>query len=231
MKSSTNIKPPIFFLRNCNYNYSVIYIHQGYILHRVLFIINTLIPFLCEMMYACHIKFIAAVPEHFSTPCFRLPSSAKRFPPSASFKGPKSWKLEGAQSRLYWGCGRTVHCIVEIVSLVCCLALLCRTMTWFIFLFDWTVQIHCFNFLNVHTYHSELTVTRHCKNSTNKIPFLSQKMLPMTLPSETYILNFFLYGDAIPLIVLFVSFSFFHTMLEKFCTDIILNFLYFQHQP
>ena len=74
---------------------------------------------------------------------------------------------------------------------MCCLALLCRTMTWFIFLFGWTLQIHCFNFLNVHTYHSELTVAPHCKNSTNKIPFLSQKMLPMTLHSETCILNFF----------------------------------------
>jgi hypothetical protein len=52
-------------------------------------------------------------------------------------------------------------------------------------LFGWALQIHCFTFLNVRTYRSELTVVHHCSNSINKIPFLSQKMLLMTLSSET----------------------------------------------
>jgi hypothetical protein len=98
-------------------------------------------------------------------------------------------------------------------------------MTWFIFLFGWTLQIHCFNFHNVHTYHSELTVAPHCKNSTDKIPFLSQRMLPMTLFSKTCILNFFAWWCHSSYCL--VSISFFHTMLEKFCTDVILNFFVF----
>ena len=37
-------KASYFFLRNYNYSFIEIYIHHGYTLHRVLFIINTLIP-------------------------------------------------------------------------------------------------------------------------------------------------------------------------------------------
>jgi hypothetical protein len=72
---------------------------------------------------------------------------------------------------------------------VCSLALLCSRRTWFIFMFGRTLQIHCFNFFNVCTYHSELFVAPLFMNSTNKIPSLSQKTLAMTLPAQVHTLN------------------------------------------
>ena len=110
-------------------------------------------------------------------------------------------------------------------------------MTWFIFLFGWTLQIHCFNFLNVRKYCSELTVAPHCKNSTNKIPFCSQNVLPMTTKRNLHLdFFFFLYPHGSDLWChsidcLAFTISLFHSMLEKFCTDVILSFLCFQYQP
>jgi hypothetical protein len=54
--------------------------------------------------------------------------------------------------------------------------------------------ICCFKFFSVTTYHSELIVAPIPKNSTNKIPSLSQKMLAMTLPTEVCTLKL-LRGD------------------------------------
>jgi hypothetical protein len=66
------------------------------------------------------------------TLCFSS-SSAKRRPRSASFRGPKRLKSEGAKSGLKGGCRRTVHPIVAIASLVrrlvCGLALSCTRRT------------------------------------------------------------------------------------------------------
>jgi len=61
--------------------------------------------------------------------------------------------------------------------------------------FGRTIRIRCFNFLNIWTYCSELVVVPLSKNSTYKIPSLSQKMLAMTLPAEVCTLNFFVRGD------------------------------------
>jgi hypothetical protein len=49
--------------------------------------------------------------------------------------------------------------------------------TWFIFLFGWTFRIRCCNVFSVFTCRSALTVASLCKNSTNKVPPLSQKTL------------------------------------------------------
>ena len=47
---------------------------------------------------------------------------------------------------------------------VCCLALSCKRMTWFISLFVRTVRIRCSNFFNIRIYRSELTVAHLYKN-------------------------------------------------------------------
>ena len=63
--------------------------------------------------------------------------------------------------------------------------------SWFIFLFGWTLQIHCFNFYIVCTYCSEFIVATLFKNCIVKIPSLSQKVLAMTSPAEVCTLNVF----------------------------------------
>jgi hypothetical protein len=52
-----------------------------------------------------------------------------------------------------------------------------------------TILIRCFNFFSVCTYRSELIVTPLSKNSTNNIPWLSQKALAITLPADVCTLN------------------------------------------
>jgi hypothetical protein len=59
--------------------------------------------------------------------------------------------------------------------------------TWFIFVVGWTHWVLCFNFFNVCTFHSELVLAPVLKNSTNKIPSLSQKTLAMTLHTESFV--------------------------------------------
>jgi len=61
---------------------------------------------------------------------------------------------------------------------------------WFIFLFVLGLHICCFNFFNFCTYYSELIVAHIFKNSTKKIPSLSQKVLAITSPAEVSTLNF-----------------------------------------
>ena len=64
-------------------------------------------------------------------------------------------------------------------------------MTWFSFLFVWTLQIHCYNFYSVCTYVPELIVVPFFKNSINRIPSLTQKMVAMTLPAEVCASNLY----------------------------------------
>lgn len=63
------------------------------------------------------------------------------------------------------------------------------------FPFGWTIRIRCFNFLNIWTYCSELVVVPLSKNSTYKIPSMSQKTPAMTFPAEVCTLNFFVRGN------------------------------------
>jgi len=76
--------------------------------------------------------------------------------------------------------------------LVCGLLLSCSRRTWFIFLFGQSLQIRCFSFWNVCMYCCELIVTPLSKNSTNKIPLLSQACL---YPKKSVPLIFFLCCD------------------------------------
>lgn len=90
----------------------------------------------------------------------------------------------------------TLHCCkcLLVNTIVCCLALLWGR-TWIIFLFGRTFLIRCFNVSNVCKQCSEMTVAPLSSNSTNKIPSLSQKTLPMTLCAEAWTLNFSFEGD------------------------------------
>jgi len=74
---------------------------------------------------------------------------------------------------------------------------------WSTFLLSRTILIRCFNFFSVCTYRPELIMTPLSKNSTNNIPWLSQKALAVTLPAEVCALNIFLRddNDTIPLTV------------------------------
>jgi len=75
--------------------------------------------------------------------------------------------------------------------------------TWSSFLLGRTILIGCFNFFSICTYRPELIVTPLSNNSTNNIPWLSQKVLVVTLPAEVCTLNIFLRDDddTIPFIV------------------------------
>jgi hypothetical protein len=107
------------------------------------------------------------------------------------------------------------------------------------FPFSRTLRIRCFNFLNIWTYCSELVVVPLSKNSTYKIPSLSQKTLAMNLPAKVCTLNFFVRGNERGCHSTFFhwwvvrmnpgfttcnycwpkSISVFPTVLEKFCAD------------
>jgi hypothetical protein len=56
------------------------------------------------------------------------------------------------------------------------------THCWVIFPFDRTLRVRCWNFRNVYTYSSKLTVATLSKNSTNKAASLSQKRRVMASP-------------------------------------------------
>ena len=100
--------------------------------------------------------------------CFNFLSSTKWHPWSLSFSGPKIWKLEGAESGLYGGWGRTFQPIISVAflvhRLVCDLVLSCRGRTRLIFLFGQTLQIHYFNLFDFCLYRSELIVVLLSKN-------------------------------------------------------------------
>jgi hypothetical protein len=58
-------------------------------------------------------------------------------------------------------------------------------------LFGRTLRIHWFNSFNVCTHRCQMIVAHLSKNSTNKIPSLSQKTIAMNLHAEVCTLNLF----------------------------------------
>jgi hypothetical protein len=86
-------------------------------------------------------------------------SSAKRCPRSAPCSRPKNGSI--------W-------VLNQIVG---------RMTIWSIFLLSRNIRIRCFNFFHDWTYRPELILSPLYKDSTIKIPSLSQKILAMTLPA------------------------------------------------
>lgn len=149
------------------------------VFYRVSFTVNTLYWPLHVMLYASHVNLFAKESELFTHTVFQLVVC----------------DMALCESILQ----ETVK--VEVLGGDCCsVGTVWRRRTWFIFLFGWTFQICCFNFLTVCTYHSELIGALLLKNYNNKNPSLSRKMLAMTLPTEVCTLNlFFLIVPAVPI--------------------------------
>jgi hypothetical protein len=63
--------------------------------------------------------------------------------------------------------------IASLVSRLVCGLASCRSRTWFIFVFGWTLRIRCFNFFNVCKYRSELIESSSCM-TPDRTPDFSQ---------------------------------------------------------
>ena len=103
-RGARKLMPPIFFFRNCNYNYNQIVIYYGYNLYKIALIsAQSLLHYQHTFSnFACHV-----LCPSYKTACWRVGaaharcvSSTKRRPRSASFRGPKRWKLESTKQRL-----------------------------------------------------------------------------------------------------------------------------------
>jgi len=138
--------------------------------HKVYFIINTTFQ-LCVnrwMSVACETPCWIIIVFNAGCVLSRRLRQQKRCPQSAPRSRPKKMEVGG-----------------------CLIGTLERMTVWFSFLFCRNIRILGFNFFHDWTYRSELILTPLYKNSTNKIPSLSQKTLAMTLPAQVCTFNLF----------------------------------------
>ena len=165
-------KTSYFFLRNYNYNYSTVYIHHGCILHTVLFVINTLIPRLCEMLYARHIKFLAAVPELFKHTVFQAVIVCKTVSSKCILQEAKNLEVGGCSIKI-------VVRMWENSPMHCCLSPLCAV--WHSYAGQWLDLSSClaepFKFVALTSFmsiHITLNWLWHltARIPLNKIPFI-----------------------------------------------------------
>jgi hypothetical protein len=180
--------------------------YHGYILYKVEIIfpqshliIDTIFPPLRETLHTSCVKFLAKASELLTHAVFQLVVVRKTASSECILQGGKKVEVGGCRIKTVEGWGGTLYPTVAIASLVrglvCGLALSCGRMIWFIFLLGRTFRIRCFNFFNVSKYRFEFIVAPLSKNSTNKIPSLSQKSLAMTLYADVCTLKVFLSSD------------------------------------
>jgi len=127
-------------------------------------------------------------------------SSAHFWPCKCSFIGPNKWKSNGAKSGLYGGCFNTSNFRACSVSTVCA-AVWGRALSWSnSTFFEWSPRhfnhITGFNLFSSMSPHRALvTVWPFSWKCANIGPVTSQKMVSMTFPAESCVLNFLLARD------------------------------------
>ena len=103
MGGGMKVIPP-FFSRKNNCNYNKICIYHVHIFYKVDIVgPQNFLHYRCMRHYASPIVLIAEASEPFTSHmlCFGLSLSLKQLCPwRSSFRGPKRWKLEGAQCGL-----------------------------------------------------------------------------------------------------------------------------------
>lgn len=140
---------------------------------------STFLPLLRETLYAGRVKFFAEESKHFTHVVFYVVIIRKTASSECILQWTKRMEVAGcsigAVGRMRSNSPPHSYNCTLVLRPVCSLAFSCRGRSSFIFLFGQTLRILCFN---VCPYLSEFTVASVTKNSTRKIPSLSQKSLP-----------------------------------------------------